>query len=199
MRYCLLLVCLTAGFTGACKSAGRSGGLDILGPADETSEAAQLVVEANQDLKAIKVLYDKNENKRQEIKKALEANNADDVKKISDDVVYTINDGFDHGKSAVDKIAKAQDMNINSDYKEYLRLKEEALRKQMEAFEEYRQAARLLRDNYDPKNDQLREKVKTDFKERSENYAKIMEKARDYSNEANELAKEALRKQQGQN
>lgn len=70
--------------------------------------------------------------------------------------------------------------------------------KQMEAFEQYRQAARTLRDNYDPKNAQQRDKVKADFTTRSENYQKIMEKARDYSNQANELYKDALRRQQQQ-
>ena len=185
-------LCITS-----CKSSGRSAdSFEILGPADETAEAAQLIVQANDDLKKIKVLYEKNEGKRGDIKKALETNNAEDVRKISDDVVYIINDGFDFGKSAVEKIAQAQEMEINDDYREYLRLKEEALKKQMEAFENYRQAARLLRDNYDPKNAQQRDMVKAEFTQRSENYAKIMEKARDFSNQANELAKDAMRKQQ---
>lgn len=193
----LVLLLAAAGlcFTYSCKSSGRSSGIDILGTSDQTAEAAQLVAEANLELKKIKVLYEKNEDKRVQIKKALESNNAADVKKISDDVVYIINDGFDSGKAAVDKIAQAQEMEINDDYREYLRLKEDALRKQMEAFEQYRQAARTLRDNYDPKNTDQRDKVKEEFKTRSENYAKIMEKARDYSNQANELAKEAMQKQ----
>ena len=189
----LILMIVGPGLVYSCKSSGRSG--DILGTSDQTAEAAQLVAEANVELKKIKVLYEKNEDKRNEIKKALEANNAADVKKISDDVVYIINDGFDSGKAAVDKIAQAQEMEVTDDYREYLRLKEEALRKQMEAFEHYRQAARILRDNYDPNNTAQREMVKEEFKNRSENYAKTMEKARDYSNQANELAKEALQKQ----
>jgi hypothetical protein len=180
---------------GACKSTSRSGGIDILGPADETSAAGQVVIEANADLKEIKKLYEENEGKRGELKKALEANDAESVKKIADDVVYIINDGFDHGNAAVEKISKAEDMNVNPDYKEYLRLKEEALKKQMAAFEEYRRAAMSLRDNYDPKNAQLRDKVKNEFKDRSENYAKIMEAARELSNQANEIAKDAQRKQ----
>jgi hypothetical protein len=55
-----------------------------------------------------------------------------------------------------------------------------------------------LRDNYDPKNVALRDKVKADFETRSENYQKIMEKARDYSNQANELYKDTLKKQKEQ-
>ena len=86
-------------------------------------------------------------------------------------------------------------MNINDDYKEYLRLKEESLKRQMEAFENYRQAARSLRDNYDPKNTQQRDKVKDEFKTRSENYRQMMEKARDFSSNANELAKSVLQRE----
>lgn len=182
--------------SAACRSSARTdGGFDILGPADETSDAGRLVEEANADLTKIKVLYKENEGKREELKKALEANDAVQVKKIADDVVFLINDGAGFGKSAIDKLSQAQDLNANDDYKEYLRLKEEALKRQLEAFENYRQAARSLRDNYDPKNVQLREKVKEEFKTRSENYQKIMEKAREFSKQANELAKESLKKQ----
>jgi hypothetical protein len=184
-----------AGLTSCKRSSG--GTVDILGPSDETSEAAQLILDANADLKKIKVLYENNEGKRDELKKAMETNDTAKVKKIADDVVYLINDGSENGKRAVEKIEKAQELQINDDYREYLRLKEEALKRQMQAFEEYRQAARSLRDNYDPKNTQLRDKVKEEFKTRSENYQKIMEQARDYSNRANELAKDALKKQSG--
>ena len=112
-----------------------------LGPADETDDAGRIVAEANVDLKKIKVLYDENEDKRQQLKTALEANNTAEVKKISDSVVQIINEGFNSGKDAVEKIQQAEDMKINDDYKEYLGLKESALLKQMEAFEQYRQAA----------------------------------------------------------
>jgi hypothetical protein len=185
-------------FAGCRSSGGNGGSFEILGPADETVEAGKLVQEANAELKKIKVLYEENEGKRQELKSALEANKTDQVKKISDNIVQLINEGFDSGKSAVDKIQQAGDMKINDDYKEYLRLKESALMKQMEAFEQYRQAARTLRDNFDPKNASLHAKVKADFTNRSENYQKIMEQARDYSNQANELYKDTLKKQKEQ-
>jgi len=193
-----ILICFFAAsvLLGSCRSSSRSSdGLDILGPSDETGDAAKLVAEANQDLTKIKVLYKENEGKREELKKALEANEADNVKKIADDVVYIINDGAGFAKTAVDKLDEAQELNANEDYKEYLRLKEESLKKELEAFENYRQAAISLRNNYDPKNAQLRDKVKEEFKTRTENYQKLMEKARDFSNQANELAKEALKKQ----
>ena len=178
----------------ACKRSGNSGTIDILGPSDETEAAGKLVFEANQDLTKIKVLYEQNEGKREELKAAMEKNDAVTAKKIADEVVYLINDGFDFGNAAIKKLQDAQEMNINSDYREYLRLKEESLKLELDAFENYRQAARTLRDNYDPKNAAMRDKVKLEFKSRNDAYREKMEKARDKSNQANELAKAAIRK-----
>jgi len=180
----------------ALTSCRRSGGISIISPLDETADAALIVVDANKDLTKIKVLYQQNEGKREDLKAAMEKNDVESAKKIADEVLYLINDGTAFGKAAVEKIQKAQEMQINDDYREYLRLKEEALKRQLEAFENYRQAARLLRDSYDPKDVKMREKVKEEFKTRSENYRKLMEDARDYSSRANELAKDVIRRQQ---
>lgn len=176
------------GLVGCQSSAG------LLGPTDETEAAGEIIRSANEDLKKIKILYDKNENKREEIKQAMAADDAATVRKLSDEVVYLINDGTDLGKSALDKIDKARAMNINDDYSNYLRLKWDALNGELNAFEEYRQAARKLRDGYDPKNQQMRETVSADFKQRSEKYRELMEKARKDSTEANELRKEVLQR-----
>lgn len=185
----LAAVLLSAAWVTACKSSA-----DLLGPSDETAEAAAIIVEANKDLRSIKVVYKKNEGKREELKQAMKADDAPAVRKISGEVVDAINDGAAAGKAALDKIDQARDLNINEDYAEYLRLKWEALNKQLEAFEEYRQAARKLRDNYDPKNAQARDTVIADFEARSENFQKLMEKARDFSSEANERAKDAQKR-----
>ena len=88
----------------------------LIGPKDETAEAAKLVQEANKDLTKIKELYNENEGddekegKRSLLKKALEANDAEQVKKISDDVNYIIVDGMNYARSAIEKIQQAQDM-----------------------------------------------------------------------------------------
>lgn len=180
----------------ACKSSG--GG--VFGPVDETAEAAKLVAEANQELTKIKVLYRENEGdvekegKRLQLKNALEANDKDLVRKVTGEIIQLIDEGTDNGQTAVDKIQQARDMQINQHYQEYLRLKEEALKKQLEAFAKYRQAAQALRDNYDPQNTEQRDKVKAVFEERSESYREIMEKARDKSSQANELYKDVMRR-----
>ena len=184
-------------FAVSCKRTSTPGGVSILGPADETADAGKVVADANEDLKKIKVLYDDNIGKREELKKALETNDADKVKKLADDIVYLINDGTTAGNSAVEKLQQAQEMQINDDYREYLSLKEGSIKKELEAFNNYREAARTLRDNYDPKNASIRDKVKEEFKKRSDKFQEIMESARVDSSKANELAKDALKKQAG--
>ena len=186
----LIFLCFSA-----CKKSEQTESYDILNFSDETTEAAKLVTEANEDLNKIKVLYKKNESKREELKEAMKENNSENVRKIADELVYIINDGMALGESAIEKIEKAQEMNINEDFKEYLSLKQESLQKQMDAFENYRQAARFLRDGYNPKDDKQRERVKTEFADRDTNFQKIMESAREYSQKANDFAKSSAKKQ----
>ncbi len=181
-------------FLSSCKKNGQVETSDLLNFSDDTTAAAQLVADANEDLNKIKVLYKQNEDKREELVAAMKGSDAEKVKKIADDLVYIINDGMALGESAIGKIERAQEMNINPDFNEYLRLKSESLRKQMDAFENYRQAARFLRDGYNPKDDRQRETVKAEFTKRDENFQKTMEVARDYSKQANELAKESAKK-----
>jgi len=190
----IAVVCLLLFVVSLSTSCGNSEASDLLNFSDDTTAAAQLVAEANEDLNKIKIKYKENETKREELIEAMKSNNTEKVRSISDDLVYLINDGMALGGSAIEKIGKARDLNINPDFKEYLRLKEESLQKQMDAFENYRQAARLLRDGYDPKDDKQREMVKTEFVTKEENFQKIMEVAKQYSKQANDLAKESAKK-----
>ena len=175
-------------------SKGDSNISDLLEFSDDTTAAAQLVTEANEDLNKIKVKYKENEAKREELKDAMKSNDSEKVKKIADDLVYIINDGMALGESAIEKIGKAQEMSINSDFKQYLQLKELSLQKQMDAFENYRQAARVLRDGYNPKDEKQRETIKAEFAKRDDNFHKIMDEAKDYSKKANDLAKESAKR-----
>lgn len=194
----ILIICFICAplcvFLISCSKNGQTETSDLLNFSDETTNAAQLVADANEDLNKIKVLYKKNEDKRDELIAAMKGSDTENVRKIADELVYIINDGMALGESAIGKIEKAQEMNINSDFNEYLRLKVESLRKQMDAFENYRQAARFLRDGYDPKDDKRRAEVKLEFAKRDENFQKTMEVARDYGKQANELAKESVKK-----
>lgn len=191
----LIAALLLAAVVLACKSSGG-----ILGPKDETAEAAELVREANVELTKIKELYVENEGdinkegKREQLSKALRANDKEAVVKVTGEIISLIDEGMDHGRNAVDKIQQARDMQINPDFQEYLRLKEEALKKQIEAFSKFRIALVSLRDNYDPQNTENRDRVKAVFEQQTQEYRERMEKARDNSSQANELRQEVLRR-----
>lgn len=183
---CLSLLILFS----SCQKSDQSESYDILDFSDQTPDAADLVAKANEDLNKIKVIYKRNESKRDELKTAMKENNVESVKKIADDLVYIFNDGMALAKGAIEKIEQAEAMNINADFKEYLNLKVQSLQKQLDAFENYRLAARVLREGYDPKDDKQREKVRAEFVERDDNFQKIMAVAKDYSKKANDFAKE---------
>ncbi len=159
---------------------------------DETEEAGNQVKAANEMLKLIKQRFKDNEIHLEELQTALKEKNADKVKSISDELVTQINAGTEVGEAAINKLRIAREKNINEDFKEYLRLKIEALEKYIEAFEERRQAAILLRDGYDPKNAAKRDQVIAAFKEREDKFKIIVQDARKMSEEANKLARDSL-------
>ena len=180
-------------FVAACPSknnSSQSGG-GILS-FDETSEAGETVREANNILRQIKQRFKDNEPRLEELQTALKEKNAEKVRSISDQLITEINAGTEAGEEAINKLRLAKDKNINNDYREYLDLKIVALEKYVEAFEERRQAAILLRDGYDPKNAARRDQVVGAFKQREERFKEIMEAARISSEQANQLAKESL-------
>lgn len=177
---------------GGCKS---SGGLGDIVSLDETAEAGKIVEDANKELNKIKVLYRDNEGKRLEIRQALEANNTAEVRRLAGEIVTIINEGTNLAADAIDKLESARSMKINADYERYLELKIDALKSQLEAFQNFHKAARTLRDNYDPKDAAARDKVKAEFEELTEKYRKTMEDARARSSEANDLYKDTVRKE----
>ena len=178
----------------ACQKNETSESFDVLSFSDDTTAAAELVSEANEDLNKIKVMYKKNEVHREELITAMGAKDIEKVKEITDNLVYVINDGIGLGEEAVEKIGRAQDMNINQDFKEYLGLKEESLEKQLEAFENLRQAVRVLRDSFGTNDPKQIEQGKSVFKEKDEVFVKTMAEAKEISKRANELAKESSKK-----
>ncbi len=117
---CCLLCCI---FFSSCGKEVGSESSDILKFSDDTTDAAQLVADANEDLNKIKIKYNENIIKRGELTEALKNNDTDKVKSTSDELIDLINGGLVLGESAVGKIGKAHEMDINHDFKEYLALK----------------------------------------------------------------------------
>lgn len=190
----LLIVLLL--FT-ACRKSGsssQSGGLDILGLSDQTREAGVKIEEANEDLKKIKAIYKESESQTEELREAMKNNETEKVKKIAGDLVVQINEGVNLGNKVISKIEEAKEMKINETYREYLYLKEQALTRQIEAFDIRFEQTKYLRDEFQTNNKQDVEKAKTVLKERDEKFKKKMDAARDFSRQANLLAKESMNK-----
>jgi hypothetical protein len=177
----------------ACPKSGgsTSGGILTL---DETEAARAMIIEANGDLKQIKQRFKDNEDRLQALQQAIKNKDETKVRDLCDQLVTEINSGTELGKEAIEKIRVAQEMNINDDFKEYLRLKVECLEKYVEAFDKRREAAILLRDGYDPKNASKRDQFLFVFKQKEDEFKDIMEEARKSSQEANELAIETSRR-----
>jgi predicted RND superfamily exporter protein len=169
-----------------------SDSTSLFGPADQTKEAYDLVDEANTELKKIRVMYKENEEVKKELLEAMNNREIEKVKKIADGLVIEINDGMNIGESAISKIEKAQELNINETFKDYLRLKEQSLRKQLEAFKFRFDTAKYLRDNYGGQDKAEIEKAKATLKEQDENFQKYMEAGRELSVRANKLYKDNL-------
>ena len=169
----LLALVLLASLALACTA------LKNLGSGNSLAEANKMVQEANNELKLIDQIADDNEEKSSALEKADNANDSAEVKRILEDVIKAIDDGLKHGEVAADKLDKASKMNIDDKYKEYLSLKSSSLRKQIEAFKERKEAARIMHDNYDNKDKAAVQKAKDDFKKKNTNFKKLLGEAND--------------------
>lgn len=178
----------------ACKKNEASDNFDTLLFSDDTTAAAELVADANEDLNKIKIMYKKNEAQSEELKTAMSDRDIEKVKKITENLVYIINDGVSLGQSALEKIEKAEAMDINTDFKDYLNLKAQSLQKQLDAFEHRRQAVRLLKESFGTNNPAAIEKARNGLKEQEETAQKILAEAKEISIKANDLAKEVSKK-----
>ena len=194
--FILLFSILLCGVFSACKKAETGGAADDTGilnfSSDENEKAIELIQEANDELKRIKILYNENEAELKNLREASKNQDAARIKQIANDLVYVINDGFIFADSAKSKIDEAQALNINPQFKDYLGLKEDSLDLQIEAFKSLHEAARLLRDGAGTQNKEEIEAAKLAFKEKDDNFKKKMEEAKQKSLQADELAKNAM-------
>jgi hypothetical protein len=191
-RVALLCAILLSLF--ACQKSETSDDYDLLNFSDETTAAAELVADANEDLNKIKILYKKNEAQLEELKTAMSEKNIENVKAITGNLAGLITDGTILGEAALEKIEKAEAMDINADFKEYLNLKAQSLQKQLDAFEHRRQAARLLKESFGANDPAAVEKAIAGFKEKEDAAKKTLAVADEYSKKANALAKESAKR-----
>ena len=189
----LILLCV---FACGKKDAGivsddETGFFDFTSDRDK---AVKLISEANDELKRIKILYTENREKLEELKAATKAQDLPKVKQVSNELVYTINDGFIFADSARSKIEEAQSLEINQEFKDYLALKEESLDKQVEAFKFLHEAARVMRDSFGSGEKEQIEAARQNFLEKEKSFQAKMEEARKVSEQGDALYKETVNK-----
>lgn len=179
----VLALVLLASVTLACGALKNLGGNSL-------AEANKLVQDANSELKTIDQIAEDNDEKVSALDKADKAGNATEVKRLLDDLMKAIDEGLKHGEVAADKLDKASKLNVDDKYKEYLSLKSQSLRKQIEAFKERKEAARIMRDNYDNTDKTAMQNAKDDFKKKNANFKKLLGEAKDLSRKADDVARQ---------
>lgn len=158
---------------------------------DQTAEAVKLVDEANRtDLRAIKRLYKKNERIVQDIAIAMKDDDVIKVRQLAKQASSAINEGLDHGEKAIRKIQQARELEINPNFKKYLQLKEDSLRKLVEAFELRQELAQALSKDFVITDKDKILLLKAEMMKREQEFHKIIKEGQDLSSEANQLAKD---------
>lgn len=180
----LLLTC----FALACNRANSGDGWDPFGLTDETEKVVELVKKANEDLREIRKIQRANNGKLEELQQAMSARDTPAAQKILDELIVALGDGIALAETANAKISDATEKKTNDKFNEYLRLKDQALSKQIDAFKFRLQVAKDLREKFGATNADESEKAKAEFVRQEENFQKLWEAAEDLNDRATKLA-----------
>ena len=161
--------------------------------AEATKEASQLIADANDNLKRIRVLYYNSRAKYNEFREALENRDSEKVKNLTTDLAQIINDGYILAENAKSKIAEAQEKDINEIWRRYLGLKEDSLDLQIKAFDFRKESVELFGNKFGTKDVAVLNLAKQKFLKNEESFNKYMDEAKKKNQEAVNLAKEAAR------
>lgn len=194
----VVLVILCANLT-TCKTArsddSDSEDVGIFDFRDDNDIAVELVHEANRNLKSIRVLYNKNNPKMEELKKALNDKDTAKVKQITDDLSLVIIDGYVLAENAKEKIDKAKDLSgISSEFREYLELKSESLELQVKAFNYRRDTAKLFGEVFGSEDPEKMEQAKIKFTENETKFAEYIGEAKERIDDADKIWSESKKK-----
>lgn len=174
-----LALIVLAAVTLACASLKNMG----KNPLDE---ANKLVDSAKDDLDEINKISDEADEKQNELNKADRDKNVSEVKRILGELIEDIDKGTKLGESAADKVDRASKLDVDSTYKQYLSLKAQAFRKEIDAFKALKEAAIIARDNYTAEG--LGEK-RTDYTNKVNEYKRLKAEAKDLHKKASDVAR----------
>lgn len=182
--YAILLLIL---FAVGCSQSDSGGGFSFF---DETNEAVELVNDANEELRAIRKIQRANGGKLEDLKKSMNERDTARVQQILDELIKAISDGLINGEKAVALVEKATNKKTNETFGKYLQWKEQALRRQVEAFKFRLDTARTLREKFGTEDQNEIEKAKIEFAESQDNFQKLWDVAEELNDRANKLARE---------
>ncbi len=190
MKNCIYVLLILAVFALGCGKSDSGSLTESLGFTDETAEASALVNKANEDLREIRKIQKTNLGKLDTLKEAMGDRDAARTRQILDELITAMNDGLALGSTASARIDEAIDKKTNEKFNEYLRLKQQALEKQLDAFKFRLEVAKTLRDKFGTNDQSAVENAKGDFARQEDNFQKLWEAAEDLNDRANRLARE---------
>jgi len=141
-------------------------------------------------LREIRQIQKENLGKLEDLRDAMALRDTPRVQKILDELINAIQDGIALGETAASKIDDATDKKTNEKFNEYLRLKQQALAKQIEAFKFRLSVAKTLRAKFGSNNAAEIEQAKIEFQQQEANFQKLWSAAEDLNDRANRLARE---------
>jgi hypothetical protein len=175
-----LAVVLIATFGFGCKYFGKT----------DVADANKLIQDANAKIKQIDKIQDDNDGNVRDLETADKNRDSAKVKSILDTLMKAIDDGLKLGDEAASDFEQASKKDIDSKAKEYLDLTSQSLRKKIEAFKERREAAKIMRENYDSNDRDKLNAAIAEFKRRNDNYRKLLDQAKDLAKKADKIATE---------
>ena len=192
MKNLVSTILILAAFALACggSDSGDSSGGGIFSFGDETGEANQLAGKANENLIKIGKIHKANAKKLDDLQDAMRERDTARTQQILEELITAIEEGLSLGELAYTRVSEAAGKKTNEIFSEYLRLKKEALRKQIDAYEFRLKVARDLRDKFGSNKPEEIERAKSDFAVNQENFQKLWDAAEDLNERANRLARE---------
>jgi hypothetical protein len=192
MKNLVSTILILAAFALACSGSdsGDSSSDGIFSFGDETGEANQLAAKANENLIKIGKIHRANAKKLDDLQDAMRERDTARTQQILEELINAIEEGLSLGELAYTRVSEAAGKKTNEIFSEYLRLKKEALRKQIDAYEFRLKVARDLRDKFGSNKPEEIERAKSDFAVNQENFQKLWDAAEDLNERANRLARE---------
>jgi hypothetical protein len=150
-------------------------------------DANKLVQSAKEDLDEIDRINEDADAKQDDLNRAEKDKNVDEVKRILGDLIDDIDKGLERGESAAEKIEKASKATDDPQYKDYLALKAQAFRKEIDAFKTLREAAVIARDSYTSNG--LPEDKRKEYRSKVDAYKKLKNEGKDLHRKADDIAR----------